>query len=91
MTEIRRLAFDTVAAPYLDAKNYSCRRVQLPLSTEAYGSTTTTRDGHHVKGWGRKMVCYPNQIVRWVIKWDALSTSFDSAVVRWLLNCDGAD
>jgi hypothetical protein len=76
----------------LDAKNYSCQRDQWPFSTETYDSKSTTRDGRHLKSSGSKMVCYPNQIVRWIIKWGVLSTSFDtSSLVRWLLNCDGAD
>jgi hypothetical protein len=76
----------------LDANNYSCQRVQVPFSTEAHDSNTTIRDGRHLKSSAGRMVCYPNQIVRWIISWGVLSTSFDaSSLVRWLLNCDGAD
>ena len=76
----------------LDARNYSCQRVQWAFSTETYDSKSTTRDGRHLKSSTGRMVCYPNRVVRWLINWGALSASFDaSPIVRWLLNCDGTD
>jgi hypothetical protein len=76
----------------LDAKNYSCQHVQWAFSTETYDSKSTTRDGRHIKSSTGRMVCYPNRIVRWLINWGVLGTSFDaSSLVRWLLNCEGAE
>jgi hypothetical protein len=83
-------AFRYTGCTILSAKDYSCRHVLSPYEKpEVLDIKITTRDGQHIQSSQETKVCYPNQVVRWLVDWGMISRDFDAfSLVLWLLNSE---
>lgn len=79
-------AFKYSDCSIIDASNWACRRVHPPKGNPFPQQIVTTRGRFYKSSNASEMICYPNQIVRLLIKAEILSRN-QNDFMSWLLDC----